>query len=155
MPWACTALTPAHTPGPRRRVQLEKANPDYPWVTCSTQEKPSGCSDCDFRTRGGCNRVEAAPWLRLGLSWDSQHSHPSPGTQQSPRGDSSSSATPPGMDVGYSHPRSSGERLTGKENWGHSEFPVKMCFLSVTGEGIAQAVVNRLLCQGQDPGKNS
>lgn len=73
-----------------------------------------------------------------------------PGTQQSPRGESSSAAAP-GMDGQCSHPHSSGEHLTGKLNGGDSEFPVKMCFLSVTGEGIAKDVVNRLLCEGPMP----
>lgn len=35
-----TDFTPCtHTPGPKRRVWLHKANPDHPQQTCSTQEE--------------------------------------------------------------------------------------------------------------------
>lgn len=65
--WACPSSHPStHTPGPGRRVQLEKANPDYPWVTAAHRKNPVACSDCDFRTGGGCNRVGTAPWLSWG-----------------------------------------------------------------------------------------
>ena len=42
-----TALTPStHTLGPKRRVRLEKANPDYPQQICGTREKKIlACSD--------------------------------------------------------------------------------------------------------------